>query len=497
MKNNKSKLTTKYLKTGGYSVLVSCVAIAIVIVINLLFSMLPASQTKIDMSKNDFLEISDETAELVKGIKDEITVYYIAQHGSEDEYIVNFLDKYKELNGKITVKQIDPVVNNTFFNKYAEVSEGGLVVESAKRSKIITALDIYYPDYTEEQMAAYNEYYQYYGSYPNGQAPVQRFAMDGCLTAAVKYVTTDVLPIVYRLEGHNELALSDEYIALLDAESVEVKTLNLATVEAVPEDCDCLFVNIPQGDISAAEAERILTYLKAGGKMMFISYYSYISAEDFPNMTSVLEYYGLKAVEGVVVEGDSGAHYPNYPYILLPNIEDHEINSSIKGYNIFMSSAHGIEQTSDAREGVTITPLLTTSKKSYSKYIPLDDESQQDFVLDKAEGDKEGPFNIAVAASETTEDGKETQIVWVTTFSVLDSSMDMYYGAKNSEFFINSIAWMCEIEEGVSIAAKDYESTYLTITEAQSKLLTAIFAIIIPLAVVATGFVVWYRRRVR
>ena len=134
MKNN-TKLTTKYLKTGGYSVLISVVAIAIIIVINLFVNQLPASVTQIDMSSSDLLSITDTTVELVEALKDDITVYYIAQHGSEDTYITTMLDKYKDLSDKIKIEQIDPALNPGFFTGDRQsLSEGSVIVESEKRN---------------------------------------------------------------------------------------------------------------------------------------------------------------------------------------------------------------------------------------------------------------------------------------------------------------------------------------------------------------------------
>lgn len=482
MKNN-TMLSKKYLKTGGYSVLISCVAIAIVIVLNLFVNQLPASVTQIDMSSSNLLSITDKTVEFVKELKDDIKVYYIAQHGSEDSYITTMLDKYKDLSSKIKIEQIDPALNPGFFTGDRQnMAEGSLVVESAKRSKIITPVEIFYPGVSMDEIYSY---YNQYGSMPQSTG----FDLENYMTSALKYVTTDVLPIIYTLQGHGEFPLPEEYAGYLEQESMVAKELNLVSLEAVPEDCDCLYINAPENDISKEEADKILAYLKKGGKMVYVSYYSYTAEKKHTNLASVLEYYGLKAADGFVVEGDSNAHYPNYPHYIIPSYGEHEITTPLTGNYMLLGNNQGIVVSDDLRESVKVTPLLTTSDKAYSK---LNYQTQK---LEKEDGDIKGPFNIAVAVSETNEDNSETKIVWFNTPDAFFPSI--YATAANEAIFKNTFGSLCEKQEAISVPVKNYEQNVLELNEAQGNVLTTIFTIILPLTVVVIGFVIWFRRRSR
>ncbi len=475
----KFNLNTKYLKTGGYSVLVSVLAIAIIIVINLFANQLPTSWTKFDMSSGDILSIGEETEKIVSGIDDEINVYYISQLGNEDTYITTMLDKYKELSKKISVEQIDPALNPNFLTGDRQgIEEGSIIVESEKRSKVITGVDIYYPGYAEDDLMNY--YYQY-GSMPSTTG----FDMEKLMTSAINYVTTDVLPLIYTLTGHGEGVISDTYKGYLSEQSMEVKELNLATSEAVPEDCDCIFLFVPQTDISSDEAERLLSYLKTGGKLMYVSSYMYTS--DQPNLKTVLDYYGVSASKGVIYEGDANLYLPQYPYMLLAKYGSHEIVDPLSSYGMFMGFSQGIITNEELRDTLKVTPLLYTSDKAYSK---IDIESQ---TAEKEEGDIEGPFNYAVAITDKNDDGSEAQIVWVNSPMLMIKDYD-YYGTLEA-MFVNSFAWMCDKAESISIPVKSFEQEMLTVSEAQGNIMSALFMIVIPVSVVAVGFVVWFRRR--
>jgi ABC-2 type transport system permease protein len=316
------------------------------------------------------------------------------------------------------------------------------------------------------------------------------FALESCVTAALNYVTTDNLPVMYVLKGHNEYVLSDTYASYLDAESIQMKELNLATSEKVPEDCDCLLINLPEKDISEDEAEKILAYLKKGGKLMYNSWYKNSLEEPHKNLASVMEYYGVKGVEGLVIEGDANMYIPNQPTTMIPNFGSHSIVDVLKGYYLFTADNCGIEISKELRESLTVTPLLTTSSKAYAR------PGYNKETIEKVEGDIDGPFNLAVAITEDNEDGSQTQIVWVNSPSLVNESLNVY--GTNAAMFIYSIGWMCDKEEAdLSIEVKKFEENSMMLTEAQSMLLTVVFMIVLPLAVVVTGVVVWLRRRAR
>ena len=477
----KNKFNWKYLKTGGYSVLVSLAAIAIIIVLNLFVNELPATWTQFDMSADKMLTLGEATEKVVKAVDEDVNVYYVCQIGSEDKYISTLLDKYKALNSKIKVEQIDPVLNPNFISgDRMGVEDGGILVESEKRNKSISTMDIYYPGVTEDQLMQY--YYQYQ------QMPQAiGFDLENLMTSAINYVTTDVLPIVYTLTGHGEAVLSDTYKGYFEAESMEVKDLNLASADKVPEDCDAIFINQPQKDISSDEATRLLDYLKAGGKMVDVSYYKYTIDTKFVNLQTVLDHYGVAPSEGVIYEGDSKAHYSQMPYMLLGQYGSHDIVKPLDGYLLYMGYSQGINISDDIRSTVTVTPLLSTTDKAYAK---TDFESK---TASKEEGDLEGPFDYAVAITETLENGGETQIVWVNSPMFVDSQSDIYGTIK--AMFINSFAWMCDMDDSISIPYKTIDEEFLSVTDAQGKILSAIFMIVIPVAIIGAGFAVWFRRR--
>ena len=86
----------KTLRNGSYSVLVSVVVIAVVILLNMIVGQLPAKYTQFDISTGKLYTIGDETINTLKNLKEDITIYYIVQTSNEDSTIEKLLGQYEE-----------------------------------------------------------------------------------------------------------------------------------------------------------------------------------------------------------------------------------------------------------------------------------------------------------------------------------------------------------------------------------------------------------------
>lgn len=178
----------------------------------------------------------------------------------------------------------------------------------------------------------------------------------------------------------------------------------------MPEDADCLLINAPSSDISEAERDAILEYLQAGGRLILLTS-PLQDGTELTNLEAVMEYYGVTAAEGIVVEGSQNNYIFPSPLNLLPEYGSHEITSPLSsgGYFMCLPLAQGLVVGEAPRDGVSVTELLTTSDEAFSK---LSGYSMSTY--EKEEGDLDGPFALAVAITETLDD-VETQIIWVSS----------------------------------------------------------------------------------
>lgn len=477
--NKKRKITEinkKYLKNGSYSFAISAIFICVIIVINLIVGELPSKYTQLDVSEGKLYSIGDQTKEVLKGLEKDVTIYQIAQEGSEDETIANLLEKYADESKHVKVVKKDPVVNPKFVSEYTseDISANSLIVVCGDRNKVIDYQNIY------EASLDYTTYsYQTTG-----------FDGEGQITSAIAYVTSEDLPILYTLEGHGEKELGSAIKEGIEKSSIQINSLNLLTEGTVPEDTDCLLINSPSTDISAEEKDAILEYLENGGKSMIFSDYT---EEKLENFDSILENYGVKRADGIVFEGDTQRYGMQMPYYLIPEIQSTDASGDVasSGYMVLAPYAQGIQKLEEVRDTLTVESLLTTSDSSYSKTNMNSD------TLEKEAEDIEGPFDLGVSITETVGEDKETQIVYYSTANLMDNQINQLVSGGNAQMILSSLNWMTGSEEqtNVSIPSKNLQVSYLTLTAYDTSFWTICTIGLIPGFFLIVGFVVWYKRR--
>lgn len=458
--------STLALKAGSYSLAVTALVLAILIVVNLFVSILPETLTRIDISASKLYSITSNTKAVVSNLQQDVTIYWIVQADQEDSVLENLLGKYESLSGHIDVVKKNPDVFPTFAEKYTDekVSNNSLVVESGERSRYIRYSDIYVVD---------TNLYSY--SYTTS------FDGEGAITSAIDYVITEDLPRMYVLEGHGEEALPQSFAEAVEKENIEVSTLSLLTVDEIPEDAACVTIYAPQRDISDREAEMLIDYAENGGKLLVLA--GPVEGQALDNLYSVLNYYGIEAVPGILVEGDRNYYAFGYPYILMPDMASSDITDALieARYYPVLPIAQGLVVNSDAT-----TELLTTSDASFSKAAGFDLDTYS-----MEQGDVEGPFTVGVSIAA----GNGGQIVWFSASDFLDDMYNAYSSGANVDLTMNALSSLIGEREAMAIRSKSLNYNYLTISASAASTLKALMIGVFPLLYLGVGVVVILEKR--
>jgi ABC-2 type transport system permease protein len=183
----------------------------------------------------------------------------------------------------------------------------------------------------------------------------------------------------------------------------------------------------------------------------------------------------------------------NAPYYLLPSLGSHTITEPLSegGYRVLLPIAQGLTVSDELPDDISVTELLTTSNSSFSKIA-----GYQLTTYEKESGDIDGPFALAVAVTQTLDEG-ESRIVWVSSSALLDDTASARVSGGNQDFFLNALGWMCEHEESISIHAKSMDREYLTMGNSTASLMTLVIVIVLPLVYLALGIRTWVRRKRR
>lgn len=460
---NKQALSTRTAKVGGYSVVLALIVLAILVAVNVLFSVLPSKFTQFDISAAQLYSLTSDTKVVATNLDKDVTIYWITQAGQESTVLDKLLDRYQDLSDLITVVKKDPDIYPTFAQQYTDetVVNNSLVVECGDKSRYISYDDIYQVD-----TASY---------YTTGSVS-QSFDGEGQITSAIDYVVSDELPKIYLLSGHGEVALSDTFSNELTRSNYEtVEDFSLLNVDEIPEDCDALLINAPTSDISDEELTMLRDYVQGGGKLLVLS--GPQKEASLTNLDTLLADYDVTVSDGIVVDTDREHYAFTAPYVLMPDIESSDITDPLteESSHVIVPIAQGLTVGSNG----SVTALLTTSDEAFSKAA-----GYAMTTYEKEDGDTDGPFTLAVSITDSTAEGK---IVWVASDYLLDDTYNSYSSGANLDLVMNGLSWMIGKNDAVSIRAKSLNNSYLTISSSSATVLKVVMIGVIPVCFLLLG----------
>ena len=498
------QVSRRTLSFGAYSTGMIAVVLVIAVVANLAVNKLPTSVTSFDVTESGLYSLTDETKEFLAGLEDDVTIYVMSSESDADATLDATLQNMAEQTGHLSVIYVDPASNPSFLQEYEEVLDAywnSLIVESSERYTVVDYYDIY----------------EYSIDYTTYATTISGYDAEGQIDSAIAYVTSEVLPKVYVLTGHGEYSLGSGFTDVLSKLNCETVDLDLMVTEEIPGDCEVLIINAPTSDLSADDAEKILGYLSKGGDLIAVTSFE-TSPEDMPNYCSVLAFYGVSYSEGIVLENNQGYYY-RYESYLLPDVGSAEETQDITNGYVFVAYSQALyEDAESAADAVSYTDLLTTSADAYihegvdaytSDFSMTSEDETGMYVLGlRAEvtiGGEEDPDAGEDSDSEAEETADAEDAASVTSVGYLfgsdmifSDSADAMVSGSNSALFSGMISASVDDEgvaDQISVPARTVSSTYLTIPTFTSIVLCLLFIVVIPIALLIVGFVMWLLRR--
>ena len=461
------------LKVGAYSVTGILLAIAAVVAVNLGLNYVPEQYSSFDLTENRLYALTDETKAFLSGLSEDITIYVLAEEGAGDADFSKTLERMADQSTHIKIKYVSPAKNPNFYQNYTDVqpSSGSLIVEGDRRSTVVDYGDIY----------TYEMDYSTYSYQTTG------YDGEGQTVSALAYVTTEDMPVFYAIGGHGELELEEKFVNTITKENAACETLMLYSVDEIPEDAQGVILNAPTSDYSKEDAEKVIAYLQKGGNALIIST---MAEGEMANFKSILDFYGITEVDGTIVEEDRNYYYQN-PYYLFPEIVSAEVTAPLADGLVFAPFSKGLSYDEE-KDDIHYTPLLTTSSSAFSK-VDITDNSD----YSKGANDIDGPFTVSVEVEKSTENGGVSHAYVVGGESLFTSLADDMAPGNNVKLFSSMISMLAEHESSVAVPVKSLSMPNLVFNAQTAYLAAVLCVIVIPLATLAAGLVVWLRRRRR
>lgn len=462
-------VSAKKIRRGVFNSSFVVIGLAIVVAVNVFANELPEKAKSVDLTSQNLYTLTDESVNLVKNLKQDVTLYVLSSEKSADDTVARTLSNYEDASSHIKVEYIDPAVSPNFYASYTDTapSDGSIIVVCGNTSKVVSSSDLYQYDID------YSTYTQTKSAYDG----------EGQLTSAISYVTSEDLPKVYTITGHGETALDDTFKSALEKMNISVADLTLLQEEAIPEDAAAVIINGPTSDFSADDATKISTYLAGGGKLIVTTAYN--KTEDTPNFDGILSAYDIQVTNGLVMDSDS-SHYYQYPFYLLPDVASATQTSKVSNY-VFMPYAQALTNAGVHTDTITWTDLLTTSDNAYVKT-----DISNITTFEKESGDQSGKFTLAANVTDSESGADITVVASVLAFS---NDADSIVSGQNLALFKGIASTFASSDSAVSIDAKPYTYTTLSVNQSVAIMSETLLVMVLPVALIVIGIVIWYRRR--
>lgn len=487
MDQAEKKSVSKSFKTGSYSMFLTIIVLAILVLVNIVVAVLPKKVTQFDVSPTDIYTLTDTTKAYLKTLDTDVRMIMLVQaknaQGDLVKRVQGVLDRYAAESSHIILETIDPVLYPQFLEDNAiTLNEGSVVVMANDR---IQQCDISNMFVTESGEKSNNE-------------TLTSVDIEGMLTGAIGYVTQEKLPKVYQIVGHDETPIGAKCNVEIGKQAISLETIELTTededgktvVKEIPEDADALILNCPQKDYSKKEYEVISKYMEEGGSALVVDTVSLIE-DNMRNFKKLLREYGVEMGNGAVIETNTAyLRDSDEPYYLYPQLRRHAITNSItddeKKVVFWMCDSINLMEE---EEGLTVTPIIQTSNSAYFK-------ERDSATMSKLVTDKSGIFYVGVTIEKENQDKKSKMVVYSSTSALSEEAAEEVNGG-NIELTVNSLMWLCNQDTKFQIQPKPLYMEKLVLSQRDINKATIITVVVIPVIVLLYGIVVWIRRRRR
>jgi ABC-type uncharacterized transport system involved in gliding motility auxiliary subunit len=416
-----------------------------------------------DSTSNKRYSLSEQTAKIVKGLKEPATITYFDQstrfHDAKDQ-----LDLYANLSPKVRVKYVDAIKDREIAMAAGIKGLGSAVVQIGDRKEEAKSL-------TEE-------------------------GITGAFIRVLKNKTRTVCFLV----GNGEHQIDDgqrdgfsRFQELLGRDGYESKSIDLLKKAEVPSECTVLVSAGPRNDYAQPEVDAIKSYVEEGGRALFLLNpplkMSRAQIADNEALSTLLTSWGVTPDKNLILDmnpigqltglGPEVAlvtHYDSHPIV-------NEMKGSYTGYPLSRSL-----QTQNAAK-TSVQKLFSTSESSFATT-----------KLNSPAVDPDDPKNakgpLTLAAAGTYDTGKEnSQGRFVVIGSAEWAANSFIPSLGNRDLAVNTINWLASDEDLISIRPKDRDDRRITLTQSQFRWLRITSQVLLPLLVISGWVFVWWRRR--
>jgi ABC-type uncharacterized transport system involved in gliding motility auxiliary subunit len=453
-------LRARQTKYAAYTATYILVVIAVSVVANLLGNRYNKSY---DATANKRYSLSEQTAKIVKGLKQDATITYF-NAGTRFREGKDLLEEYKNLSPKVKLEYVDPDKNPQLAREAGIRSLGTAVVQIGGKKEEAKSM-------TEE-------------------------GITGAFIRDLKSTTRTVC----FASGSGEHQISDSeregFSRLKDAlasDNYETQGVDLLQKAEVPGNCTVLVVGGPTRNYEQPQVDAIKKYVEGGGRAFFmlsppLKVGRFQIAEN-DALTNLLQGWGVTAGKELILDlNPIGQMVGLGPEVaLVSSYTSQPIVNDIKRTATGFPLSRPLE-------------IKNTDKTTVEKLFDSSDTSVATTNLNSARVDvndpknKKGPLTLAAAGTYSTgKEGTQGRFVVVGSGDWADNQYINFNG--NADLAMNAVNWLSSDEDLISIRPKPPEDRRVTMTQRQFNVVLITAQFVLPLIVIIGGVGVWWKRR--
>ena len=451
-----SMKTTKKGMSMGLMILLS-----IVLVVSVNFLAVRHNKTG-DFTEEKLNSLSDQSLQLLKNLDQDLSVkvFYRGQEAAEEKQKAkSSLDTFLENSSKLKVQYFDSYVDILDVQKYLNDlpdKDSALVFVFAEYGDKKVKID---PPYGEEQ-----------------------------ITAALIKVTRKGEKKIYFTAGHGERDIESVnadglkmFKTALEEASFVVLPLNLIEKGGVPEDASVVVVAGPTTQFQDGELNWLRDYAKKGGHLIIA-----LDPGQRHNLANLTKTFGVEFANNYILNeynqllGRGAASAIGLMFD--PGNEITKPFPTGRNYAVF-DLASEIRPAMDRVPTLTVSEIIKTDKNSFTI----------NELVKTAKPNNRKDFSVAIAVSGKINDQAADfqAVVFGDSDFMTNKAFDQ---GLNRDLAMNSVATLANEKDLISIRAKQAKGTKMSLTRTTQ--LAVIFGgMALPLILLITSGVVWFRRR--
>lgn len=464
----RTTVTGREARYGGNTVLMTVAFLGVLVLLNVLGTRF---SYRWDLTEGKDFSLSPQTIELLQRLNAPVKVTAFFQQGQAgQEDLQDLLKEYSRYTPQITYEFVDPVLKPGVARDYKVETYGTTVVEAGDRRQNVTGSN------------------------------------EGGLSSALLKLQRGEAKKIGWVVGHGELdvesfdrAGASEAKRLIEQEGYALQNLTLLSVTEVPADLTTVVLASPRQPLLPQEIEVLQKYLDAGGKMLVM-----LEPRSPGNPTELLGRWGVEVGEGVVLDFESNLQGDP----LTPAVTRYSGNAIMRGaasdasgryITVFPGSTMVRAKVGDA----TLQVQTIAESSAARSWLESDQRINLATVQLNEPPDVKGPIPLAVSVSKTSGPTavdlprpKSTRIVAIGNAAFATNSLLSFIMIPgNRDLLLNSLNWLAEDEQLITVRSKVEKDRSLILTGTQQNLMLYSSTLFLPLAVLAIGGYVWWQRR--